>query len=172
GTQGRAGGENLQTKAEMWPTPSASMVTLGDLEQAWYAGNSGKRPSYKEANQWATPTQRDWKDGACEKADVPTNALLGRQAARWEPFLQDLRNETDGEKSSLSGQTSLPRTRYLTLEEARAMEERGFKRLNPRFVEWLMGWPEGWADAENPLESTSFQHWEMELSRLLLLLRS
>jgi hypothetical protein len=28
---------------------------------------------------WATPTVRDWKDGACQTADVPVNGLLGRQ---------------------------------------------------------------------------------------------
>lgn len=28
---------------------------------------------------WATTTTRDWKDGACQQADVPVNALLGRQ---------------------------------------------------------------------------------------------
>jgi hypothetical protein len=34
------------------------------------------------AVQWSTPTVRDWKDGACAEANVPTNGLLGRQAAR------------------------------------------------------------------------------------------
>jgi len=29
---------------------------------------------------WATTATRDWKDGACQQADVPVNALLGRQA--------------------------------------------------------------------------------------------
>lgn len=31
-----------------------------------------------------TPTTRDWKDGACADADVPTNGLLGRQVLRTE----------------------------------------------------------------------------------------
>ena len=29
---------------------------------------------------WATPTSRDWKDGAANLDSVPVNALLGRQA--------------------------------------------------------------------------------------------
>jgi hypothetical protein len=33
---------------------------------------------------WGTPTQRDWKDGSCETADVPTNSLLGREVVRWQ----------------------------------------------------------------------------------------
>jgi hypothetical protein len=37
------------------------MMTGADLEQARYAGNSGKRPSYQEAKLWPTPTERDWK---------------------------------------------------------------------------------------------------------------
>lgn len=29
---------------------------------------------------WPTPTSRDWKDDACQGADVESNALLGRVA--------------------------------------------------------------------------------------------
>jgi len=32
---------------------------------------------------WGTPTSRDWKDGACQTANVPENGLLGRMAANW-----------------------------------------------------------------------------------------
>lgn len=34
---------------------------------------------------WATPTARDWRDGSCTNANVPTNGLLGRQALRQGP---------------------------------------------------------------------------------------
>ena len=30
-------------------------------------------------SSWATTTTRDWKDGKCQRADVPINSLLGRQ---------------------------------------------------------------------------------------------
>jgi hypothetical protein len=42
----------------MVPTPTASMMTMADMEQARYAGNKGgNRPSYGEAKaMWATPT--------------------------------------------------------------------------------------------------------------------
>jgi hypothetical protein len=53
-----------------------------------------------------TATQRDWKDGACRDANVPTNGLLGRAVPR-------------------------------TAGSSRA-------RLNPRWVENLMGYPAGW----------------------------
>ena len=35
---------------QTYPTPSNSMMTTGDMEQARYAGNDPKRPSYRQAN--------------------------------------------------------------------------------------------------------------------------
>ncbi len=39
-------------------------------------------------------------------------------------------------------------------------------RLNPTFVEWLMGFPLGWSGLA-PLESTSYERWAMQSYRLL-----
>jgi hypothetical protein len=38
------------------PTPTKSMMTEQDMEQAKYAGNSGNRPEYKNACRVPTPT--------------------------------------------------------------------------------------------------------------------
>jgi hypothetical protein len=94
---------------------------------------------------WGTPTTRDWKDSACAAADVPTNGLLGREAARWAASRLDPENSTPGEKSSPS-----PR------------------RLNPLFVEWLMGWPIAWTDCDSAaMEWCRWrQRMRLELSRL------
>jgi len=56
-TQGNRKSPNLGTVVH-WPTPTASMVTMADMEQARYAGNKGaNRPTYQEAKaMWATPT--------------------------------------------------------------------------------------------------------------------
>ena len=77
-----------------------------------------------------TPTSRDWKDGApCD--NVPTNALLGRTVwgdfgpyapaiARWEAVLgRPAPSPTEPNRD-------------------------GRPRLSPRFVEFMMGLPEGW----------------------------
>jgi len=87
-----------------------------------------------EVRTWATPTTRDWKDGSDPSPLVPTNWLLGRQAPR---------TETVGQESSPSVQNS-PRPSP--------------KRLNPNFVEWLMGLPIGWTDLK-PLETESYHQW-------------
>ena len=51
-------GDGLATAVAKYPTPTASMVTMADMEQARYAGNKGSnRPSYQDAKEmWATPT--------------------------------------------------------------------------------------------------------------------
>ena len=120
-----AGGQPLPSQAAQWPTPSA---TSYGTNQGGAAGRSGKvRPSLetmvRESMMWPTPTTRDWKDGACADANVPTNGLLGRAAVRG-PLA--LKTSTAGETTS----SSTPTAR---------------RQLNPRFVEALMGWPKNWS---------------------------
>ncbi|MFT4235800.1 MAG: hypothetical protein QM607_12485 [Microbacterium sp.] len=50
-----------------FPTPTSSMMTMGDMEQARYAGNKGgNRPSYQHAKEsaFATPQARDHRTGS------------------------------------------------------------------------------------------------------------
>jgi hypothetical protein len=76
---------------------------------------SESRESAEAGPGWATPTARDWKDGACseviESGGVTANALLGRQVVTM---------SWAGNSTSGTGRV-----------------------LNPRFVETLMGWPTG-----------------------------
>jgi len=45
-----------------------------------------------------------------------------------------------------------------TIEEARQMGAGNGGKLNPMWVEWLMGWPLGWTDLKR-LETDKFQRW-------------
>ena len=45
-----------------------------------------------------------------------------------------------------------------TIEEARQMGAGNGGKLNPTWVEWLMGWPLGWTDLKR-LETDKFQKW-------------
>jgi hypothetical protein len=51
-----------------------------------------------------------------------------------------------------------------TIEEARSMGAGNGGRLNPDWVEWLMGWPIGWTDLK-PLEMDKFQQWQQQHSK-------
>ena len=46
------------------------------------------------------------------------------------------------------------------------------RRLNPKFVNWLMGLPENWSDVDTPIERTSFERWATLSSRFVERLRS
>lgn len=111
-----------------WATP-----TVGDHQRALDTraspGHTRKNGvpnlAYRAEVLWYTPTGRDWKDGD-PTANVPTRRLLGRQAPR---------SEVGGDPCSSTDPTSR-------------------RRLNPAFVEWLMGFPIGWTAFE-PLATRS-----------------
>jgi hypothetical protein len=62
----------LEQAVEWWPTPTASMVTTADMEQARFSGNGGKRPDYAT---FATPKSRDWKGQSQRGIHAPGDAL-------------------------------------------------------------------------------------------------
>lgn len=94
----------------------------------------GSSQNEGQAETWATPISRDYKDGAAATSSVPTNSFLGRQAPRTDVRGDDSLNET--------------------------------RRLNPRFVEMLMGFPIGWTGSGR-LETESFRSWLHTHSALL-----
>lgn len=60
-TLGRAilnGGNQIQ---QNYPTPTNSMMTMGDMVQAQFSGSDPKRPKYKDVKNFPTPTVQDFK---------------------------------------------------------------------------------------------------------------
>ena len=77
GINSKAGGTSngkplLPMAAMTWPTPTASMMTAADMEQAKY--HSSKRPDYQSAKRLATPTARDWRSGKASQATMARNS--------------------------------------------------------------------------------------------------
>lgn len=70
----KQGGMNLRTAVELFPTPTNSMITLAEMNQARFAGNGGKRPPYETAKDWATPTTRDHRSGKASEATTARNS--------------------------------------------------------------------------------------------------
>jgi hypothetical protein len=97
---GPNGAGTLLDSARMWGTPTVAMTQGGNLTR------SGKRSNELllkgQAKFWGTPTARDWKDGACADADVPTNGLLGRMAARWPTPAASMPNDTEDPETWLA----------------------------------------------------------------------
>ena len=54
------GKKELPNFVKMWPPPTGSMVTMGDLEQARWAGSNPNRPRYKEASKGVGQLNPEW----------------------------------------------------------------------------------------------------------------
>jgi hypothetical protein len=80
GTQGRAGGLNLQTAVKLLPTPTSSMATEADMEQAQY--HSSKRPTYQAAKLYPT-MDRGAAKGRGEKSAENRSRLGGSLNPLW-----------------------------------------------------------------------------------------
>ncbi len=105
--QGMAYRAGAKKKEAKYPTPTNSMMTTADMEQARKSGDDPKRPTYQEAKKlWRSP------GAALINPNSRVKKLTGRTPQDPQVGLAD----------QVGGQ------------------------LNPTWVEWLMGYPEGWTD--------------------------
>ena len=119
----------------------------------------------KGYSSWPTIQARDWKGKSGrslkgEETDLPT------KAETWPtPLASD-----DGQKVTInSHQNSLIKQSHIfhTSHQVQTTQDgqkssKNTPRLNPLFVQWLMGWPIGWTNYERPV--TGFVQW-LEQSR-------
>lgn len=75
---GRHSGTTLTDACHQWPTPSG----LAGGQRSRGGSRKNELLLGGAAANWATPTARNYKDGADPSPNAPTNALLGRQAPR------------------------------------------------------------------------------------------
>ena len=202
GQNGNGMGTPLAMAAKLWPTPEASDGTGGRVssELGGQRGSGAKRAvTLGTATAfWASPTA---SDGTLAGLDPETNregspSLTGQAAIRTTRPQPSV--ESGGHGRTLAADAALwgtlrasdwkddspgsaPENGYLS-RQVQAIEMPGTpsspsgptspRRLNPAFVCWLMGWPEGWSDAGVSLAPTSFARWETASSRWLRALRS
>ncbi len=122
------GGMPLSLAASNWPTPTALDHRSG-LCSAETAARNSRPLSEFVGSIWSTPSVADVTGGRKSRSGERSSELLinGQSEALMTGLSipRDPAKSPDGAPCSSDGQTS-PR------------------RLNPMFVEWLMGWPEGW----------------------------
>ena len=125
--------------------------------------------SETDSGLWATPTTMDKLPPKSAEAlyKEATKARPGRsKPANLRDQVSNMRNwptptKRDGKGAAKSRVKGHPRHNH-NLDCAVELEHGEIVgRLNPQFVEWLMGWPQGWTDLA-PLEMDKFQEWQQQ----------
>lgn len=169
----------------MWPTPDASVMQDGETPETFEArrervkltaknGNGMGTPLAMAAQMWPTPAARDYKgangEGHLENStgSLHLDQLPNFVAHMWAtPRVEMARalgnpkhitpERGNGNLEDHTSAFSLPAPE--TPPDGRPSspsDPTSRRQLNPAFVEWLMGWPEGW---------TAFASWAMAWSR-------
>jgi hypothetical protein len=134
---GRVLQTNLATTVKHWPTPQATDDQRDrQSDQAVAIGSQREKASNElavTARMWRSPTSRDWKGESAEswrnrETGDPTPTLADQV---FQCGLLPPTNSTDGGAFSPSGPTLRPPSQWPTPQ--------GKRRLNPKFVSWLMG---------------------------------
>jgi hypothetical protein len=125
----------LAEQATTWPTPTVSEAIRGAFQNDALRHKDDKRGAQltDSAINWPTPREAEYKDcgphGSKSQVYRVEKHYLDATVIEFHASHPDLTTSTAGVPSSTTG----PVLR---------------RRLNPTFVEWLMGLPLGWTDCD------------------------
>ena len=165
---GQSGAERLTLsgQSEAWATPRASDAEKGGPHQAFGAGGV---PLPAQAAQWPTPAAQNWKgssEGSVTRADGKSRMDILHYRAEMGFTRPAPAITPDGLQPSHHAPISRPLWAWMTASHGRSVSRRlwktrGKRRLNPLFVEWLMGWPPGHALCG--CLGTAFTRWQRRM---------
>lgn len=115
------GEPNLSGQVKLWPTPKAHL--RGDCPSERMRRSPDLSAAVKTYN---TPTAQDAKNSTLPASQIGRDSLVGD--VMWEELMQKAGNISETEKKS--------------------MQNGNGGQLNPDWVEWLMGFPEGWTETD------------------------
>jgi len=157
----------LENQAKMWGTPRGSDGEKGGPNMSFGAGGT---PLPAQAANWPTPsamqdTKGDADIGAIQKRELDQRQIALAHRAR---LFSRPAPETcpHGLPPSPHAPISRPLWALMTASHGRRIARRLWKarkkrRLNPLFVEWLMGWPPGHALCD--CSATEFVRWQQDM---------
>lgn len=131
---GRLGTPSLCEQVKMWPTPRAN-----DGEKRGDIANDPRNGLPSAAKYWRTPKATDGSNGGPNARDSSGGLHLSAQAAQ---FPTPRTRNLCGGSGSRQMLDKLAEDGTISSQDHRAMSGGG--KLNPTWVEWLMGWPLEW----------------------------
>jgi hypothetical protein len=106
------------------------------------------------------PAWGSMRDGECLERTTPALAMSEKESGFWPtPTKRDSRTLAGSQPPKRAPTSGLPLAWTVAL--AIPKEERSGGRLNPPWVEWLMGWPTHWTGLQ-PLATAKFQLWRQQ----------
>ena len=136
---GRGGGLSLAVKGHNWPTPTVS------------DSGGGVRPAKKGGKGWYNVNKDGTRWGAILRDAVPAHEK------KWPtPTASDHKGKNSAIRKS-TGKVRMDRLDHVNEKTG------GKERLNPDWVEWLMGWPIGWTSLD-PLDTQLALWWKIGIS--------
>ena len=154
---------NLQDQARTWSTPTTEQGGAETREEKAARGAGGANLQ-GQARNWSTPLSND---GNRETETFTNRTLtLTGQIKVW----PEVTPADAVEEEILEERAHLQLALLDGMEESfpdgprrRTTPANGRQVLNPRFVEWLMGFPIGWTESE-PSETPWFRWWRRQHS--------
>lgn len=138
----------LAGAVKKWPTPraSANENRQTKLTPSQLAGKHGMSlcAAVNAAQVWPTPRATDGTKGGPNQHGSKGDLMLASAVHHFPtPTVQDAKNNAAPSQ---------------TRRNSDPLNVVAGGRLNPQWVEWLMGWPIGWTDLR-PLETGRFREW-------------
>lgn len=147
---------SAQGAVKEWPTPTVN----GNYNRKGLTEKSGDGLA-TAANNWPTPSATDSGGGIARDTEVSSTGSFSRKnkgGVRWGVPLRDAvpahennwptptASDYKGKNSSIRKDTGKLRTDRL--DHVNEVTGKPALRLNPDWVEWLMGWPIGWTSLD------------------------
>jgi len=176
-----AGGIPLPAQAAQWPSPQTRDFRSGDQSDSPRQtrkadlGWSQNLNDVAEQGTWPTPAARDWKG-----ENSPAHLTNGTGRLHLDQLPNAVAHLFSRPAPAIMGHglilsphapISRPLWAWMTASHGRSVSRRLWKgrtkrRLNPLFVEWLMGWPQGHALCA--CSAMEFTLWQQHMRGALL----
>ena len=160
---GNGFGLGLGAAASAWGTPRASDAEKGGPNQSFGAGGT---PLPAQAAQWLTPAAHEPRLGVQNRSEGSNGTQLSLSTIVDRFSRPDQTTAPHGPTLSQLRPIWRPLRASLIASHGRATWRRLWtgwnkRRLNPGFVEWLMGWPPGHALCD--CSATEFTRWRQRM---------
>lgn len=146
---------DLEPFSETWPKSGTMRNGV-----CWERMTLEHRTEGKESGYWPTPTASDATGGIGHSKKAGGMNLRTKVSKMW-PTPDANCGKRGSQPKVKAGPSGLLPT--YTINQAVRDEEKRPGKLNPEWIEWLMGWPIQWTDLK-PLETGKFQQWRQSHS--------